>query len=445
MSEPICLDVEARWFAGKGRTVTAVTRADALGPLALADVAYEDGEGERYLLTPEDAGAWAAIVQNPPAGSHGTLELRRGPAFEALTGSLDGASTPSLDQTNTLVVLGGRLLVKAYRRLEPGVHPEVELLAALAATDAGRASDAGATDAPVPRFAGSLHYVPDDGGEPTALALLQEFVPGTVTGWEPPILGVVDLLRGMRREKWVSQTQRSHLIAAAAPYRAAGRATAALHAALAAALPTRSATQADRAAWRADAERTLGEAANADPAFDASLDAIRQRFAALDASQGAETAQDATSEISAETLLTRTHGDLHYAQFLRTGDGRILTIDFEGDPTRPLADRRRLDTPLRDLACLLRSIDHIGSAASRRVDWADPGAWIAAARDQALAGYAELAPEPLDLPLLHALELAKECGEAIYAHRVLPEWAYVAPRGLRRLLEMTPDPHGPST
>ncbi len=149
---------------------------------------------------------------------------------------------------------------------------------------------------------------------------------------------------------------------------------------------------------------------------------------------------------AAAPAVERIHGDLHFAQFLRTSSSTTV-IDFEGDPTRPLASRRRLDTPLRDLASLLRSIDHIGSAASRRAGWADPGAWIAAARAQALAGYAEASPPaapPLDLPLLHALELARECGEAVYAARVLPEWAYVAPRGLARLLASTPDPTDPT-
>jgi maltokinase len=132
--------------------------------------------------------------------------------------------------------------------------------------------------------------------------------------------------------------------------------------------------------------------------------------------------------------LTRTHGDLHYAQLLRA-PGRLAIVDFEGDPTQPLAGRRAPDTPLRDLACLTRSIDHIGSAASRRCEWAPPEAWIAAATRAALDGYAERAPVEVDAGLLRALEVAKECTEHLYAQRVLPEWAYAPRLGLRRLLE----------
>jgi maltokinase len=471
MSEAVCVDVEARWFAGKDRAVSAVACADALGPLRLAGVSYADGgPGERYLLVPDDPGAWAGLlrelggggagraggtggagVRGGVAGRAGRLELRRGPAFAALAPALEAgeAAVPSVDQTNTLVVLGRRLLVKAYRRLSPGAHPEVEVLEALAGSGA-----------PVPAYAGSLHYVPHDGSEPTALALLQEFVPGAVTGWEAPVSAVADALRAGVAERAGSSADPvldDRTGSALLPeYRALGQATAALHAELAAALPTRPATAADRAAWRAEAEETLSAAAAVDPAFAAAAGEVRARLAALEGGAGGSGASASgasgtresgatgtrgggASAGGAETpLLTRVHGDLHVAQFLRSGE-RLSVIDFEGDPTRPLASRRALDTPLRDLASLLRSIDHVGSAASRRVGWTPPDAWIAAARAAALAGYAERSAVPVDHALLHALELAKECGEAVYASRQLPEWAYVAPRGLRRLLALDPD------
>lgn len=436
MSEPFCVDVEARWFAGKDRSLASVRPAGLLGPLRLADVAYADGGSERYLLTPSDPAAWVELLRtlargDAVAGDAGRLELTRGAAFDALAAPALAAgapppSVPSLDQTNTLVVLGGRLLVKAYRRLEAGVHPEVELLTALDRVP----------DAPVPAFAGALIFRPADGGEPTALALAQAFVPDAVTGWEPPIVALAALLRRKSAAEGAHMTPRA---ADLSPYRAAGVATARLHAALAQALPTRPAEPQDRARWHAEATETLEEAATAEPAFASSFDAIRRGLEPL------------RGRTAAPVTLQRTHGDLHFAQLLRDDDAPPTIIDFEGDPTRPLADRRRLDTPLRDLASLLRSIDHIGSAASRRADWADPGAWIAAARAQALAGYREASPPtaaPLDLPLLHALELAKECGEAVYAQRVLPEWAYVAPRGLARLLASAsasdPDPTDPT-
>ena len=85
---------------------------------------------------------------------------------------------------------------------------------------------------------------------------------------------------------------------------------------------------------------------------------------------------------------------------------------------------------MRDVATLLRSIDHVGSAAARRADGADPSAWIERTRRSALDGYEREAGAPADPALLHALEIVAECRELVYTHRVVPEWAYVARAGL---------------
>jgi predicted trehalose synthase len=99
---------------------------------------------------------------------------------------------------------------------------------------------------------------------------------------------------------------------------------------------------------------------------------------------------------------------------------------------------------LRDVAALLRSIDHIGTAAARRVSaphpHADPDAFIGAARAAALAAYEARTGAPVDRRLLGALELAAECRELVYAHRTVPEWAYAPQAGLRRLLRRPQEP-----
>src|SRR6185369_1526784 len=169
MSSPITAETlrEARWFAGKDRRIAGVRAVAALGPLAVMAVDYADGPGERYLVV-DDALAWGplmvALRAGPLEGNDGQLELRAGPALDALLGDGRGAQAiPSTDQSNTLVTVGERLLVKAYRKLEAGAHPEVELGEALAGGDA-----------PVPAHAGSLHWVAADGTD-TAVALVQEF------------------------------------------------------------------------------------------------------------------------------------------------------------------------------------------------------------------------------------------------------------------------------
>jgi predicted trehalose synthase len=181
---------------------------------------------------------------------------------------------------------------------------------------------------------------------------------------------------------------------------------------------------ADLARWRADAEAALAEAARRDPELAAAAPDVRRRLAEFGAVR--------------PPALTRIHGDYHVGQLLRSGGGGAaepLVIDFEGDTTRPLAERLRPDTPLRDLAGLLRCIDHVGSAGSRRAGDADPAAWIAAASSAAHAAYAAAAPIRVDRALLAALELAKECSEYVYAQRVAPEWAYAPRLGMRRLLD----------
>jgi maltokinase len=135
-----------------------------------------------------------------------------------------------------------------------------------------------------------------------------------------------------------------------------------------------------------------------------------------------------------DPLVQRIHGDLNLAQCLFTPSG-VLIVDFEGNPTMPLERRRTRDAPLRDVATLLRSIDHVGSAAARRAGGADPAPWIDRTRAATLAAYEREHGAAVDRSLLHALEIVAECRELVYAHRVVPEWAYVAQAGLARLLD----------
>jgi maltokinase len=393
------LDVSARWYAGKGREVRALADAASVpvpggGRLRAADVTYADGGTERYLLVDGAPGLWGRLLEalraGPLPGVRGRLELRPGPALPA--GIATGERLPDMDQTNTLAVLGEALLVKAYRRLQPGVHPEVEVLAALAGTDA-----------PVPGFAGSVHLVEAEGTE-TAVALVQRWLPGAEDGWEAPI---------------ARATAAMPAAGDPAEWTEAGAVAGRLHAALAAAFGTRPGGPGELRAWHAAARADLRVAAAEDPELARAAPAAEARLGAL---------LDAPPP-----RLMRVHGDLHCAQVLRAPGSPPLVIDFEGDPLRPLPARRAPDTPLRDLAALLRSVDHLGAAAAQR-GGADPEAWTVAARAAVLAGYGAAAPWPVNRGLLGALEVAKGIGEFLYAHRVLPEWAYAPRHGLRRLL-----------
>ena len=151
------------------------------------------------------------------------------------------AHVPATDQSNSLVVFGDRLLVKAYRRVEPGPHPEVEILTALAGVGRARAPGSAA------RCTGSTTR-----GEDTAIALLQAFVPGAEDGWEGPMARVGAALR------------------AGPPYpmaewETAGATTAALHLALARAFPLGAGAREDLARWRDEAVAALDDIGRTDP------------------------------------------------------------------------------------------------------------------------------------------------------------------------------------
>ena len=140
--------------------------------------------------------------------------------------------------------------------------------------------------------------------------------------------------------------------------------------------------------------------------------------------------------------LQRVHGDLHLGQIIRW-DGGYAVTDFDGNPLAPIAMRSALDSPVCDVAALLRSVDHLGRLAqARRPERAvDADSWVARTRDVFLDAYwSELAARdraPLfDGRLLRPLEIAQALHEYVYAARFLPRWLDVADRAMRTLLPL---------
>jgi trehalose synthase-fused probable maltokinase len=427
----------ARWFAGKGRGVAGTHLVDALpvpgterGYLLIVDVAYGDGGGDRYLLPsfvspkgrlwePEPGeGFWLALAEALRQGGrlpgiHGAFDLRPGPLLTDLGAALHGERTLGVDQSNTSLVLGERLVLKCYRRLEPGEHPEVVL---------GRALTERIPFAHVPAFAGSIHYLSTDGSE-TAVALLQQYLPDAEDGWE----GIIGrLTRAIAaRPGSVDLDQATDEIAEA------GTVMAGLHVALAYAFGTHPASAGELAAWRIAAEAQLDEA------LQLLAGEARDELAAL----GPRILQAfAAFEHVDPPPLARIHGDLHYAQFIRSPAG-VFVVDFEGEPTRSLAVRNQPSSPLRDVACLIRSLDHIARTAELRCRGVPASglavdAWIDRATNRCLEAYAaaiEGSPLTLDPVLLRAFEIEKETYEFVYAARFLPSWLYAPRLGMRWL------------
>ena len=420
----------ARWYQGKGRELASLRLVDRLAVpgsggamLAIVAAGYNEGAAEEYAMALRadatgrlhgaagDDPVWPALARlalegGSLDGHHGTVEGVPGaPGKGAL--ALQACRPLEADQSNTSLVLDGRVVLKCYRRLRPGIHPEQELLEGLTRVGSRRA----------PVFHGALVYVRDE--TQTALATTYTYVEGEPVGWEPAIAGLTAALGGPAAEL-------DRLAGEAAEL---GRCVGELHADLRAALGSRQATHADASAERERATVGVAEAIATVTPFAAELAALepaaRRELAGLDRLEG--------------TPLQRIHGDLHVGQLLR-GPAGVFVIDFEGDPTLRNDERRRLASPLQDVASLLLSLDHVAAAAARRRGFgaatAPALAWSDAARAATLAAYAAAQPGGVapDPALLRALEIEKEWREVVYAARVLPEWLYAPRLVLQELL-----------
>ncbi len=396
------------------------------GERAGAGISVSDPQTGALLREPRDGeGAWrrlaAAIAADLSlAALHGELRCRRTEALESLVPSAVEAVQVlderrlRVEQTNTSVVLGERLIYKSYRLLEPGESPDLEVSAFL--TSIGFPH--------TPAVAGSVRYAPEH-GEPCVAGMLQALVAARGDAWNwllGELRGGGDGLPGVRR---------------------IGRITAELHAALASRpehpeFPSRVATVAETGAWRAGAERQLALAESAlhddeHRRLVALAPAVRARFA------------DAFGSASASAPVSRIHGDYHLGQLLRVGEG-FMVIDFEGEPVRALDERRGPHSPLKDVAGMLRSLDYAARTAE-----ADPGRtatsqagptghrfsagdWLSAARGELLDAYrlAEVGV-PLDPGLLAAFELEKACYEVRYEANNRPQWVWLPLAALERL------------
>jgi maltokinase len=405
----------ARWYADKADgAVTSADLVDALplpaagAALALVEIrtaAETSGLYSFPLRTqgpPGEASAdhpvWRALAEMVAAGA--PVPGACGGVFAATAGlgEVPGGAARALDpdQSNTSVVLGESLVLKLYRRLEPGSHPEVTALSAL--------------DVPtVPRFRGSLAYRPR-AGEEIALLVLQDLVAHAERGWEAYIARLLSTLADGGLETALEDAERFAKVAGE------------LHVALGSALGITRLAGSELAARRAAAEERVRQAEAVVP----KAGRLAADLAAYDEVAGA-----------AAVLV---HGDLHVAQFLRRPDGSLAVVDFEGEPGRPLAERSAPWTPMWDLATLLLSFENAAAAARRRLradgrDEAPLDAWLAAAGPRALAAYETLVAEtPLapSAPLLRASLAEKQATELLYAARQLPEWLYAPLEVLER-------------
>ena len=147
------------------------------------------------------------------------------------------------------------------------------------------------------------------------------------------------------------------------------------------------------------------------------------------------------ANIGSSGRLIRHHGDLHLGQTLLAPDGWVV-LDFEGEPARPLLERRRKRSPLRDVAGMLRSFAYVASAGELQRGTPAPEGWEDRMRDAFLSGYfravdAALLPpgEANSRTLLTVFELEKAVYELRYELNNRPDWVRIPVAGIARLLE----------
>ena len=424
-----------RWFAGKGQPVTGFTLVsateilpvDSAGtapgllhllvrvhqpdqPARCAGDCYQLLLGVRSALPPRLGHARIGRVAEGPLagrtlyeGLHDPrladllLERFRRPGtlgplrFEQATAVPAGLTPRVLDteQSNSSLVYGDAYILKIFRRVFPGTNPDLELPLALAREGCGR------VPAPVAWFEATAP-------EPLTLGVLQPFLRGARDGWR---LALAALAAG---HDFLPEA------------RALGRATAEVHTALAAALPTPALPQAQTRHLVAGMTKRLEAAAVAVPALVPYVPGLRAAFDAVTALGGQ----------GQERVAQRVHGDLHLGQTLCARNGFWSLIDFEGEPASPLPERRRPQSPVRDVAGMLRSFDY---AARSHRPW-NPE-WAQRCRAAYCEGYAAAAgADPRGEPeLLRAHETDKAVYEVLYEARHRPDWLPVPMAAIHRL------------
>ncbi|SFD49150.1 maltokinase N-terminal cap-like domain-containing protein [Streptomyces aidingensis] len=345
-------------------------------------------------------------------GRLGTLRFERAPEVAIAPGQVPRVL--SAEQTNSSIVYGEAHILKLFRRVSPGVNPDLELPRAMAQAGCSRVPAPSAWfEAYLPPAAGAGGEPPGGGfTEPLTLGVLQPYLAGSSDGWQLACKAL---------------SLRTDFSSAA---HAIGRATGEVHAALAAALPTTVLDGPELERTARGMNERLEAAAAAVPQLRPYRTGLRRAFdqlSAYGAGGGRCTAQ-------------RLHGDLHLGQVLHGGNGgsRWSIIDFEGEPARPIAERRRPQPPVRDIAGMLRSFDY--AACQHRASGAWTAAWARASRAAYCRGYAEASGrDPLHQPeLLRAYEIDKAIYEVLYEARHRPSWLHVPMAAIRRLAAAGP-------
>ncbi len=410
--------------------------------------------------------------ESPSAGDPvpptGRLDARASSAFAGIyTGRRLESRVGSAEQSNTSILYGKQLILKLFRRLQPGENPDVEI---------GRFLTEVARFPRIAPFLGEISITPS-GGERTTVAMLQGLVANQGDGWQwfldqiaayfasvaalpaPPELPSVGFLNLTKPRPEALQHVGPALQAAAL----LGQRTAELHLALA--------VNTDDPAFAAEPfapQDLTRDARRIDAQIVATLDALKARIpslvdiiadeAALLLSKRRELIARAHAIEGAQAAgkRIRIHGDYHLGQTLRTGGadpetGDFVLLDFEGEPARPLAERRQKQSPLKDVAGMVRSFSYAAYSGLNQflVDGTGTGAdpdrlaawarfWQDSTSSAFLNAYAETIAADRDLlpppgqaqSLFTAYLLEKALYELLYELNNRPTWLRIPIGGI---------------
>jgi len=437
---------QQRWFAGKGTEsqVTDILRLPWLSeqepyvrvelvtvPRAETTVVYQVPLSYHAVEQPELQHAYVGVLEDPVHGrlhAYDALHDRAavtvllqgfrtgesaGGLIHRATGPVDlAADTPSLlltgEQSNSSLLLGEDLLLKVFRTLDAGRNPDIEVLAALARTGS-------TTVAPLRGWIETDHA---SSGR-YDLAMLQDFLRTGTDGWQYARASVRDLMA--EADLYADEVGGDF----AGEAERLGATVARLHADLAVVLPTARWGRPELAVLVERLQRRLTEAAGLLPEIGEHAATLSRFFAEL-------------SELS-EVAVQRVHGDLHLGQSLRTVDGWRI-IDFEGEPAKPLAERTALDSPLRDVAGMLRSFDYAANSVALPGEQDNQQAhraqeWALRNQEAFRTGYAAESGQDAGASstLLRAYEVDKAVYEAVYEKHNRPSWLPIPMAAVRRL------------
>jgi maltose alpha-D-glucosyltransferase/alpha-amylase len=427
---PLVLALEGRddpgWAKLQPAAVARVRQQAHMGVLADA---FADDRFCRALVDQIGKGASLRMAQGQLRCTPTRVypELRGDPNAEL------ALANPVTQGSNTALRVGDRLFLKALRRVQSGINPELEM---------GRFLTEVAHFANVVPLAGAVDYVAQD-GTPATLILLQAFVQNQGDGWDYTLNHLVRFLEDRR-------TGTPALPGAHGAYLALvqilGQRTAELHRALA--TPTHDAAFTPERITQQDVERwseRVREEAGATLEFlsrpEELPEAVREEAARLLVQRGSLLRKLQAPAQPPRGLKLRHHGDYHLGQVLLQRNDFVI-VDFEGEPGRPLEARREKTSPLRDVAGMLRSFTYARHAAMRRCSASTPedcqrwepllASWERETRSTFLGAYDAVARDgglyesfEQMQPLLLLFETEKALYELRYELRNRPDWAQI--------------------